>query len=226
MKLRKRKKKNIIYTILLVILGVFLILNYIGKRITPRVVEIVEKNVNKSIYNYVFYVFNEEVLENDNLLDIIKLKTNDEKEVVSIDYNFNIAYKYLNEGLDKLYEEINQLEPKINYYKGQNGVFFVPVGLINNNVLLENLGFKIPCKVNYINDVEINFKTRVSDYGLNNLLVELYLVVDIKNDLISPQGHEEFGKSYEIVVASKVIMGSIPEYYGGTIENSTPIVSS
>lgn len=226
MKLRKRKKKNIIYTILLVILGVFLILNYIGKRITPRVVEIVEKNVNKSIYNYVFYVFSEEVLENENLLDIIKLKTNDEKEVVSIDYNFNIAYKYLNEGLNKLYEEINKLEPKINYYKGQNGVFFVPVGLINNNVLLENLGFKIPCKVNYINDVEINFKTRVSDYGLNNLLVELYLVVDIKNDLISPQGHEEFGKKYEIVVASKVIMGSIPEYYGGTIENSTPIVSS
>ena len=100
------------------------------------------------------------------------------------------------------------------------------VGLINNNILLENLGFRIPCKVNFVNDIEINFKTKVTDYGLNNVLVELYLVVNVENDLLSPQGHETFKEDYEIVIASKVIMGRIPDYYGGMFEKSSSIVSS
>lgn len=226
MKLKRRKKKNIVITILLIIIMTLGILNYIGGKITPRVVEIVKSNINKSIYNYIFYVFSEDVLVNEDLLNVVNLNMNDKKEVVSVDYNFNVAYKYLNEGLNRLYEELNTFKPNIKYYQEKDGVFFVPVGLINNNVLLENLGFKIPCKVNYINDIEINFRTRVSDYGLNNLLIELYLVVEVENELLSPRGYESFKEDYEIVVASKVIMGSVPDYYGGTIEKSSSIVSS
>ncbi len=226
MKLKKRKRKSVIKTIILVIICTLFILNYVGERITPKVEKIIEDNVNKNIYNYVFYVFSEEVLVNEDLLKIINLNKNAEDEVISVDYNFNVVYKYLNEGLNKLYEGINNLNPKLNYYTFNNGVFFVPVGLINkNNILLENLGFKIPCKVNLITNVEINFKTRVSDYGFNNLLVELYLVVDTENDLFSPNTYKSFGKSYEIVIASKVIVGNIPEYYGGIIEKSSSIVS-
>ncbi len=226
MKLKRRKNKNIIMTILLVIVMTMFILNYIGSKITPRVIDIVKGNINKNVYNYVFYVFSEEVLVNEDLLKIVNLEKNSDNEIIAVDYNFNVAYKYLNEGLNRLYEELNTFEPKVSYYETKDGIFFVPVGLINDNVLLENLGFKIPCKVNYINDIEINFKTRVTDYGLNNLLVELYLVVDVKNDLLSPNGREEFGDSYEIVVASKVIMGQIPSYYGGMIEKSSSILSS
>ncbi len=226
MKLKRRKKNKLIKSILLVIIMTLFILNYIGFKITPRVIEIVKANISKSVYNYVFYVFSEEVLVNEDLLNIVDLKTNDKDEVVSIDYNFNVAYKYLNEGLTKLYEELNNFNPKINYYESHNGVFFIPVGLINNNILLENLGFRIPCKVNFVNDIEINFKTKVTDYGLNNVLVELYLVVNVENDLLSPQGHETFKEDYEIVIASKVIMGRIPDYYGGMFEKSSSIVSS
>ena len=108
MKLKRRKKNKLIKSILLVIIMTLFILNYIGFKITPRVIEIVKANISKSVYNYVFYVFSEEVLVNEDLLNIVDLKMNDKDEVVSIDYNFNVAYKYLNEGLTKLYEELNK----------------------------------------------------------------------------------------------------------------------
>ena len=119
MKLKRRKKNKLIKSILLVIIMTLFILNYIGFKITPRVIEIVKANISKSVYNYVFYVFSEEVLVNEDLLNIVDLKMNDKDEVVSIDYNFNVAYKYLNEGLTKLYDELNNFNPKINYYESR-----------------------------------------------------------------------------------------------------------
>ena len=43
---------------------------------------------------------------------------------------------------------------------------------------------------------------------------------------MSPSTYKEFGDTYEIIVASKVVVGKIPVYYGDSIEQSSAIVSS
>ena len=91
---------------------------------------------------------------------------------------------------------------------------------------MDNLGFKIPCKINFISDIDMGFKTKVKNYGVNNLLVELYMVIDIKSFIMSPSTYKEFGETYEIIVASKIVMGRIPMYFGDSIEKSSSIVSS
>ena len=166
------------------------------------------------------------MLDNEELLDVISLNLNNKGELIAVDYKFNIAYEYLSDGLNFLYEKINNLEPSMAYYTGEKGIYFVPVGLINHNVLTENLGFKIPIKINFISDIEMGFKTKVSDYGMNNLLVELYLEIEVENDLITPNTKDSFSEKYEIIIASKVIIGSIPNIYGGVIEKDSAIVSS
>ena len=35
--------------------------------------------------------------------------------------------------------------------------------------MFDNLGFNVPCKINVINKVDIGFKTKVKNYGVNNL---------------------------------------------------------
>ena len=72
----------------------------------------------------------------------------------------------------------------------------------------------------------MGFKTKVTNYGVNNILVELYLVIETNNKMIVPYSEHQFGETYEIVLASKVIMGSVPLYYGDTIEKSSAIISS
>lgn len=226
MKLKKRKKNKWNIYIILLFCFVWNNIEFISKNLLPKIENVVKSNVNKGIYNYVFNMFDRDVLEDEELMNVIELNLNSDGEVVSVDYNFNLAYEYLTDGMNELYNNLTHLKIDNDYDKTEDGIFFVPVGLAYNNMLLDYIGFKIPCKINYISDVDMGFKTKVSDYGMNNLLIELYLCINVKNELMSPSSFYTFGEQYELVIAAKVVMGRIPSYLGGTIEKSSAIVSS
>ena len=88
------------------------------------------------------------------------------------------------------------------------------------------MGFKIPMKINFIHDVDMGLKTKVRNYGVNNILIELYVVIDIKSNIMSPSSYKEFSNSYEVVVASKIVVGEIPVYMGDSIEKTEEILTS
>ena len=223
----KRKRKNNYFIIFLVIFIITrMMLKDIGGKLAYHIENIVIKNVNKSVYNSVFSIVGSDELGSEELLDVISLSKNNDGEVISIDYKMNIAYDVLSDCIEDLYSSITSLDMNSLYKSGINNVYYIPMGLIYNNVLLDNLGFRIPCKINFISDIDIGFKTKVKDYGVNNLLIELYLVVDIKNYIMSPSTYKEFGEKYEILVASKIVMGRIPMYFGDSMEKSSTILSS
>lgn len=225
---RKLKVKNkLVLYIVFIFLFTTLIVNYIGYKLTPLVENIVEKNVNKSIHGYLYNMFSVDVLSNEEMMNIVNINMNSNGEVVAVDYRFDLAYKYLSDEMTKVFNEARNVNVKMEYYNYDKDIFFVPLGIINKgNILITDFGFKIPCKVTYFTDMRMFFKTKVSAYGVNNLLVELYLAVNVENTLLSPSSFYEFGNYYEIIVASKVVVGKIPLYYGNSIEKSSAIVSS
>jgi sporulation protein YunB len=226
MKLKKRKKNN--YLIIFILIFVFsrIILKDIGTKLSYHIENIVIKNVNKSVYNSIFIIFGSDELGNENLLNAVSLNTNNDGEIVSIDYKMNIAYDILSKCMNDLYSDITSLDMDSLYKSGINNVYYLPMGLIYNNVLMDNLGFRIPCKIDFISDIDMGFKTKVKNYGVNNLLIELYIVIDVKNFIMSPSTYKEFGETYEILVASKIVMGRIPMYFGDSMEKSSTILSS
>ena len=226
MRLKRKRKTNYFIIFLVIFIITRMMLKDIGGKLAYHIENIVIKNVNKSVYNSVFSIVGSDELGSEELLDVISLSKNTDGEVISIDYKMNIAYDVLSDCIEDLYSSITSLDMNSLYKSGINNVYYIPMGLIYNNVLLDNLGFRIPCKINFISDIDIGFKTKVKDYGVNNLLIELYLVIDIKNYIMSPSTYKEFGEAYEILVASKIVLGRIPMYYGGIMEKSSSIVSS
>lgn len=227
MKLRRKKViRKYLLVIILICINTYLIINYIGKKITPVINDLVVKTVNKSMYAYIFNTFNKEVMTSVDVNDILYFTMNKDGDIIAVDYRFDKAYQVLSDSLNTLFINVNNMKMDSVYYDGHRKMFFVPLGIISNNVLLSNMGSKIPCKVVYLTDVQMGFKTKVSNYGINNVLVELYVVIETKNNLINPIGTVEFGDKREVVVASKVIMGNVPGIYGGQIEKSSAIVSS
>ncbi len=224
----KRKiKNNIIFLILSIILCTTIIINYIGNKLTPVVEKIIEINVDKTIHNYLYNMFSVDVLSNENMMDLVNINFNNEGEVVAVDYRFDLVYKYLSSEMTNVFNGIRNMNIKMEYYDYENDLFFVPLGIINKgNILITDFGFKLPCKVVFFSDLRMYFTTKVSSYGINNLLVELYLNANVKNTILGPSTFNEFGNNYEIIVASKVIVGSIPMYYGEGITKSSAIVSS
>lgn len=226
MRLKRKKKTNYFIIFLIIFIVTRIMLKDIGSKLAYHIENIVIKNVNKSVYNNVFSILGSDELGSEELLEVISLSKNNDGEVISVDYNMNIAYDVLSNCMEDLYSSITSLDMSSLYKSGINNVYYIPMGLIYNNVLLDNLGFRIPCKINFISDIDMGFKTRVKDYGVNNLLIEIYLVIDIKNYIMSPSTYKEFGETYEILVASKIVLGRIPMYYGGIMEKSSSIVSS
>ena len=224
MKLGKKKRFNSLYIIILiVIIQCSLILEYIDKKSDDIAYRSVQLLIKKDIYNVIFDSINN-VFNNEDLDDVVDIVMNDNKEIISIDYKISNCYKLLNEYIDVLYEDIVNVDYSDKYY--QDGVYFVSSSLINDVMMFNSLGIKIPMKINVLNDVRVNFKTRVESYGINSILVELYLVMDVKSWFVNPFNDGTFGESYEYVLSSKIINGSVPMYYGGNIEKSSSIVSS
>ena len=224
MKLGKKKKLNRLYIIIVIIfIQCSVILEYIDKKsddIAYRSVQLlVKKDIYGVIYNNINKVFNNEEL--DNVINIIM---NEDNEVISIDYKIGNCHKLLNKYIDVLYDEIVNVDYSDKYYK--DGVYFVSSSLINDAMMFNSLGIKIPMKINVLNDVRVNFKTKVDNYGINSLLIELYLVMDVKSWFVNPFNDGTFGETYEYVLSSKIINGNIPMYYGDFIEKSSSIVSS
>lgn len=227
MKMRRKRKYNIFIIIIISIFFIsYLIISYVGNIITPKINDMVIKTVNKNIYKYVFNTFNKEIMNENALTDILVITKNNDDEIIAIDYNLHNAYTYLSDTVSKLYDNVENIEIDNVYFDGKKDIFFIPIGYVTNNILLSNLGSKVPCKVNLLTDVHIGFRTKVSNYGINNVLVELYVNIETKNSLINPLVEEEFGEKYEVIIASKVIVGRIPAYYGGEIVKSSAIVSS
>ena len=226
MRLKRKRKTNYFIIFLVIFIITRMMLKDIGGKLAYHIENIVIKNVNKSVYNSVFSIVGSDELGSEELLDVISLSKNNDGEVISIDYKMNIAYDVLSDCIEDLYSSITSLDMSSLYKSGINNVYYIPMGLIYNNVLLDNLGFRIPCKINFISDIDIGFKTKIKDYGVNNLLIELYLVIDIKNYIMSPSTYKEFGEKYEILVASKIVLGRISMYYNGIMEKSSSIVSS
>lgn len=224
MKLGKKKRFNSLYIIILIVfIQCSLILEYIDKKSDDIAYRSVQLLIKKDIYNVIFDSINN-VFNNEDLDDVVDIVMNDNNEIISIDYKISNCYKLLNEYIDILYEDIVNVDYSDKYY--QDGVYFVSSSLINDVMMFNSLGIKIPMKINVLNDVRVNFKTRVESYGINSILVELYLVMDVKSWFVNPFNDGTFGETYEYVLSSKIINGSVPMYYGGNIEKSSSIVSS
>ncbi len=224
MKLRKVKKYNGLWILVLILVNSLFLVNVIGKKATANIDSLVIKTVNQNTYDYIFHAITKEVMSQEEINQFIYFNKNKEEEIESIEYRLDVAYAYLDNIVVKLYDQINQLKIDSIYYNQEKNVFFLPVGYFHNNIFFSHLGSKVPCKVELLSNVKISFKTKVRDYGINTLLIEFYLNVETIHTIINPLS-QDFGEQYEILLSSKIVNGKIPTYYGGVIEKNSQIVT-
>ena len=88
-------------------------------------------------------------------------------------------------------------------------------------MFLSNLGPSIYVPINFVGSVLTNIKTKITDYGINNALVEIYVTVVLDTNLISPVVEKSNKINYDVLVASTVVNGRVPEVYGGLIQSKS-----
>jgi len=202
---------------------VFGLFSWFSKKLTPKLIHISELSMNKYILHTAsnFKIFTLEKNSSDHFL---KITENKDGEISGIDYDMAKIYQLADNLTNDLENNMEQ-SPVLNEFlnspwKSEEGLLlFFPVGLLSDSIFLANLGPKIPVLVKFIHSVFSSIKTRVRDYGINNVLLEVYLDVTISYEILTPITMEEKSFQYELLLDSKVIQGKVPSLYGGVLES-------
>lgn len=237
---KKINKKNtniithIVVFFLIFIISIILV-NLYGKKSNDDIKNVVDQKIDKILYQLFNELVTNDVINKENINNMLIITKNNKGEILTVNYDLEEAYKILTSVTKLLSESIKNLENgKISvniddkYLKsGKNGlILYVPFFLSSKNVFLNNLGPKIPILINFNENILTNVKTKVTNYGFNNALLEIYITVEMQKLIITPVARNDSKFNYDILVAALVVNGSVPEFYGGYYQSSSSILNN
>lgn len=233
-----KNKKNTIWPITFIVffcvfLNALILFNVYARKITPKINLLVNEKIDKIVYLFFSDLITDEVINKESVNNILEVTKNSKGEIVTVNYDLEKTYQILTNISKILKKGINDLEQgKINvldydkYLKnGPNGLILnVPFFIASDNIFLNNLGPQIPVLINFNESLLTNIKTKVTNYGFNNALLEIYVTVELQKLIITPLGKKTTPFNYDIIIGALVINGAVPEFYGGSYETYSNIL--
>lgn len=224
--------KIIFVTIILIVLFTIFLLSKFVHHLDKSLVDISTNEITRVTYRFITDELNHNIFNDQNLEDILILEKNDSGEILYVDFNLDQAYQVLDQVslvLTNSFDELESGNVSVAYLDSElshelGSMFLsIPIGNSFEHLYFYNLGPRIPVRINFIGSVLTNLKTKVTDYGFNNALVELFVYIEFKTQIMSPFEVEEVTLQYDAVIASMMIEGEVPQFYGGTIEKESSI---
>lgn len=226
----------IIYIFILLVIAIVFLFRYINKRVSPILLDYAEMESKKLASIVVSKAINSEVASSLTVENLFIITKSENGEIQTIDFNPALVndlllkattkvqtnLKYLEDGeIDKLELGDNTL---INYDPNnlREGIFYkIPAGVIFNNSLLANLGPKIPVRFSLIGDIVANIVSSVTNYGINNALIDVKMNLKLNQKVILPIATRDTCVEVSVPLSLKIVQGIVPTYYfNGFSKNS------
>lgn len=238
-KYRKNNKKiHNINIILIIVILVIIVIIYLLKMLNTKIIpefnnysEIETKKIISSLINET--VINE--IANNTVDDLFITTKDDNGNVVSVDFDSKKANKLLLITSTALSKNLKYLESgeayKIGIYseilnnvsdeKLKKGVIYeIPIGIIFNNIVFNNLLPKVPVKIDLISNVFCKLNTEVVEYGINNALIKINIEINVQVKILLPLSSKTSSISVSVPVVMKALGGAVPGYYLNGFLNS------
>ncbi len=220
--------KQIVSLVIILIssLTIFLLV-YFSKNLSNTLLDISSNELDRYLKLLITDKINNQVLNKNNLTDILVIKTNANDEILYVDFDLDKAYQVLDTVSNVLTTSLKDIEEgsinltyldKSMSYQTNSFVLSIPLGSLFNNPYLYNIGPRIPVEINFMGSILTNLETKVTNYGLNNALVELYVYIDMSSSLVSFNKQENVNLKYNALIASMMVEGEVPNFYNGEIE--------
>lgn len=219
----KLKTKIIIIILLIFSLTYFFMHKYIQK-LNPNIITVAEQKINQAFRYFLSSNVGYELLKDVSMEEILLINKNQDGEILNVDFKLDRAYYILDNITNELTQNIYDLEQGnvtikdndiVNSNKGL--ILKFPLFLASKYALISNLGPKVYLKINFVGTLLTNIKTKITNYGLNSCLVELYVTVELTDQLVTPVEKHESKINYDVLIASKIINGRVPTFYGDSI---------
>ncbi len=242
MKKYLKKRKNIslvtilVYLIFFSFVGSFAFLYSFNKRLGPGLIQCAVDEVEKLTVLVLNRGVKEYLTDHDrgDLLDIVrdnqgeielvrydtrKLNevTMDLTSIITDDMKELVAGNFEKLGLNQ-----NSLLLMDDGALKDNGgiIFYISMGSVTGNSLLANLGPKIPLNLSVVENVESDVHTKVTNYGVNSAMIEVFVDVRVYFVIQMPFMSKKIQVKHSIPLTMEIIQGGIPNYYFGSLKEA------
>jgi sporulation protein YunB len=224
-KSRKKKRKLLPLLIPAILIAIALFIYIINARLAPIYIQYAEVQTEKIAAHVINKAINSRTANVLDVNDIIVNVPNDSKGMVK--FNTEIINRVLAETHGLVESHLQQAEAgnlallptdEIEFdsqaMKREEGiVFFVPLAQAANIPLLGNLGPKIPIRFHVIGQVQATIDTKISEFGINNAVVEVNILLTVNVQIIVPLATKQSVVTQKIPVAMGLIQSTVPQIY-------------
>lgn len=222
------KLKNKLIILFILVIGTsFFLLEIIDKKVSPMLYKYISMEAERLATGIVNSSVNELVEKNftTNYLEITKDSKEDIKYITYNTKEVNKLLNLINKDIQKKLIELEEgktdnLVLAENLRRGsfknvKHGIVYeIPFGSVGNSSLFGNIGPSIPIKMSFIGQITSNFRTKVNNYGINNLVVEAYIETEVISQSTMPISSKRKKIKVEVPISVEIIQGNIPLYYG------------
>lgn len=220
----KRKWLKLLITFILLIIFTFIILVFLSNKVMPFYMNYSEAEMKRVVTTVINKSVTEEVTNQLEVDSLFVLKKENDNTII-VDFDPIIVNRVMSKISDVVYNNLKLISKKdkltLEKYNLDESYFYIPSGIIFNTTMLNNIGPRIPINLEIISSVNPNLKTEVTEYGINNSLIEVYINVIVDVKMILPM----YSNTMQIVVvvplAVKLIQGEVPKYYQRGYTSST-----
>lgn len=233
---KKHKKRDIFaFTIVLLIMVLFISFKIINEKITPVLLSYAESKATKIATLLITQAVNDKVFHTMDVEDIVFTSKGESGLIKEVDVNPITVNKLLNMITNYVQEYIEKVEngdidslgvsdtifSDYDIHKLKQGIIYeIPSGVVFNNSLLSNLGPKIPVRINLVGDVTSDIDTKISNYGINNVFLEIIVHVEVSMEVILPFASKPTSAQTNIPLVMKIIGGEVPNFYYPGLDTS------
>jgi sporulation protein YunB len=196
-------KKILISFLIVTLLGVWFLI-YMERNLKEplmnvariRVLQVATEAINKSITN--------QVANSDNLKNLLTTKEKDNGEISAFLLDNVEQLRIQAETIDTVqgvFEELGELPEKI------------PLGQALGSAIISSFGPRVPVKFKPMGAAKVEFDSRMTETGINNVQIEWFLRVQTEVSIIIPFDTEPQLVQTEIPIAYVVTVGDVPTYY-------------
>lgn len=231
-KIRKKVKKTKVGVIILTLVLFFTSLFYqlYGVYSKDTILDVAKIKLNDFMKTFLSSNIGYDLIKDEGIENVLVINKNKDNEILYVNYDLDIAYKLLDIITKELENNIQELKignvNDTSFYQNNEVLMLkLPFFIGSKNPLLVSLGPKIYVPLNFSGAILTNLKTEIKDYGLNNALVEMYVTIKINIDILYPYNKSKEEINYDVLIASSIINGRIPSFYGGVIDTKSNNVS-
>ncbi|SEB07917.1 sporulation protein YunB [Thalassobacillus cyri] len=234
-----------IVTFIFFIFFTFLSLWIINRGITPTLIEIAETKTQQFGRDAILEAVSKRIADDLSFEDLVKMEKDESGNIVYMGWNSVVVNRVLRNTTFRVQNYLKQMErgeapdpgtpldvpleeeeEETPEDKRQSPTLVeIPIGQATNNVLLANLGPRVPVQFEVIGYVQSNVENKITEYGINAAMFELTIHIEVDVRIVIPFSTRTTVVTADIPVDQSTIMGEVPDFYNGSGSQKSPSFS-